>query len=687
MERLIYFGGPFSREIQTNYGTEQRAFGGVIYLHGDPDQFIKHVESRMGDLESGTPTSQKHYYFNPAGILRPKVSTDEIITVIDLKTTDMHSLGTNLLRGMPKEYKTDSDTIRNLQGTVLVAGEQFGKGSSREQAVIALQKAGITAVIAPSFGPVFRGNADNLGLLTSTDMSLAAKIDAGEGIPLDAFLKGRSELSQAIIKAGGLIPFQRNIKNAPFIKTPNKELEISRPMNVLEKRLSRITGIRDIRTGDVVMLPVDAAASYVVLSGLAIDRLQHEYGSNINLSVMPMLFEDHFPNDTHPGIKDLTAQQREFAKVIGLPATHYHYGRRSEGGGDGIIHRQLTEKIDPRSTQVITITDSHTPTLGALPLLALPVGSTNFAAAITEGQIPFSTPSVIRIELSGTLPPGTTIRDAQLAMAHDYKKLVIEGLIKSGTVIEFGGVGMHSLRFEHVVALCNMIPENFNAEIAVTERYQAGIDYLVRRFGMSLEEAENLYDTPDPNCEYEGTLKFNLYSTTPCIALPGDPTNVRQLSELDRHPIINKAYIASCTNGLGELREAAAVLKGKKIAEGTTLVIIPSSQTTADQAENLGYLEILRQAGAEVVAEISCGPCIGDGPHAVRENETAISATNRNFPGRMDPSKKGQIYLAGSLITALSALYGRIPTAKEYHLEIERINYNLKEFDKVNSIN
>lgn len=630
----------------------------LIYLHKNPGTFIAQGKSK------------RKYTNLTFSDLLSHVSTDHIISVEDLLTDDPMLLGKRALRGLPPEYKINHGTIKNLKGTVLVAGEAFGIGSSREQAVSCLLYAGIRVVIAKSFGPIFEKNASNLGLLTSTNMRLVRKIQLAEPIPLKKFVHNKNSLQKAIIRAGGLFQYLRHIPAHHHIPKHQK-----RAMNIYEKRLARILRVKTVAPGDNAIITPDLAYSYVVLSGPARMAILSVYGKikrklpakNI------VLFEDHFALSDKPEVAKLTQNQRQFAQELGLPKKNYHFGRTHEGGGLGISHRVMIESIDPREKQVVIATDSHTPTLGALPILAMPVGSTLFAAAIAEGKIPVSVEKVMRVEFSGILPKGLTIRDVQLELAATT-------MVPSGTaVVEFGGSGLDTLTFGQVSALCNMVPEVFvGCEMAVTEAFKSGIDFLEEKYGIAEHEARDLYQIPDAQCKYTHVIKFDLSKTAPWIALPGKPTNGISLSQLKESPNIQKAYIVSCTNGIDELAEAAAVLKDRKVALGVDFIIIPSSRIVQEEARRLGYLQILKNAGAIVREEISCSACIGDGPDAVKEGETAISATNRNFHGRMG-HKSAAVYLAGSILTSLGALLGHIPTHTEYLAHASRIVDNLEQ--------
>lgn len=676
MERPIQeiaFGGPFVRQGDRCEANDHVAFGGVMYLYNNPEQFQDQIAKRRALLSTPEADGAVNQNFErPIGTLFDDLDTDKMIPAHALFVDDLDTLGDRALIGMPPEFGIQEGTLKELQGAVLVGGKHFGKGSSREQAVTALLSAGFSAILAESFGPIFLDNAVNAGLLTSANVGLADAIQRGTSVPLSEFLKDKNPLQQHILLAGGLFSYLLAVKAGKIPRPEIPKDRVPRPMTIWEKRVARVLNVPSVIPGDTAFLPVHEACSYVPLSGPARQAMLAAYGE-VRTTVTPQLFEDHFPLSNHPEVPLATERQRHFAQELGVPPDRYHKGLKRDGGGSGIIHQVLLETLDPRSKQTVIITDSHTPKLGVLPFVALPVGSMLWAAGVAEGEIPFTVKKTLRVELSGKLPPGVTIRDAQLELGSTYQPM------KDISIVEFGGNGLDTLTVGQVSALCNMVPEIFLAECAVTEAYSAGLRFLNDRHTSDAESARALFGNPDPGCEYVGLVEFDLSKTTPWIALPGNPRSGIPLRELREHPAIQKAYVASCTCALDDLKEAAAVLRDRSVAPNTRMIIIPSSRAVHEEAERRGYLDILRLAGARVHDEIACGPCIGDGPDAVQPGETAISATNRNFRGRMDPSKQGRgVYLGGAILTSLSAMKGHIVSAEEYQEEIGWVIENLE---------
>lgn len=629
----------------------------ILILAKDP-HLVKHQIETISSVQSPDP----YPVCRKSGLL-DGISTDHIIRIPDLLTENVDDLGRMAFCGMPEAYGFSPGILKKIRPDIIVAGSSFGMGSSREQAVTALLNCGVRAVIAVSFGPIFRKNALYNGLFTSTDLDLLKDMKDTGCLPAEAFFDKSNRLERDILLAGGLLPYLSGLKSLKDTSDGHG----SHDMNVFEQRIARAVGRLCVSAGQTVFLPVTAAYSYVPLSDPARQvMLRHGIGKMALDPDHVCFFEDHFAYSRNGNLKKLTATQRRFACDMRIPESNYYKGLSDENGGKGISHRIMLERVNPEKIPVIIATDSHTPTLGALPLLAIPVGSTLLAAALSYGRIPFTVGNVCRITLKGELPFGTTIRDAQLEMA---------GRIKPpfGTsVIEFGGAGFSSLSMDAVAALCNMVPEIFIGDIAVTEPYAGCIKFLKETYGLPEETVHLLFGSPGKNARYAAAYEYDLSRATPWIALPGNPQNAVPLTSIMDHVPVTKAFLASCTNGLTEIAQAAAVMKGRKVAPGVRYLIVPSSETVRRHMHRNGYADILSAAGAYISDDSACSVCMGDGPFALRNGEIAVSATNRNFPGRLGhPGSK--TYLAGPVITSLASVLGHLPTIGEYHQAVGQI--------------
>lgn len=649
LEKSIYFGGSVVK-IENAIGI---ACGGVIPIFED-------AVGNTGEVDLLKP-------------LLGGISTDGIVRVDDLLTDDLELLGDRALKGLPETHRLGDGELRQKRGTVLLAGREFGKGSSREQAVWALLEAGISAVVAESVGPIFKKNAAYLGLHVSTDMILASRINDGDPVPLEAFLNDYDPMHKEIIEAGDLFGYLRLI-NEGKVPEPKITTPAGTPMNLYEQRVAKALNVPAVKPGDYGLLTPDLVFSYTGLSGLAMQTMLREYGrvQRKMPSENILLFNDHFRyRDPHrPTIGELTENQRVFASNLELPDGNYFGERRG-----GICHSEVKDLRDPRQCTSIAGTDSHTPTSGSRPVLAIPIGSSMFAAVVAEGKIPYSVGKTLLVKLTGELPAGVSIRDAQLQWARNYKEEIkAGGLSDIPDVVELAGAALDNLSLEDIEAICNMVPEVWLAEVAAVPAFRAGVEHLMKKWGMTEEEAIELYGRPQTGCNYALRVEYDLGMTVPGVALPGNPSNFVPLSELTTHLEVDLAFIGSCTNGYEAVEAAAAVLMGRKVK--TKLVVVPSSPVVRERLGRAGILKILEESGVEIEEVSACSACIGNGPNALKAGEVGFSATNRNFPGRMG-DKSAEAFLGSPLLAALTAMMGKIPTASEYRNEMERVERNL----------
>ncbi|HZG71062.1 MAG TPA: aconitase/3-isopropylmalate dehydratase large subunit family protein, partial [Chondromyces sp.] len=284
--------------------------------------------------------------------------------------------------------------------------------------------------------------------------------------------------------------------------------------------------------------------------------------------------------------------------------------------------------------------DSHTCTYGALGAFATGVGSTDLAGVMLTGKTWLKVPPTIKIELTGKLNPNVAPKDLIL---HIVGTVGIEGATYKA--IEFTGEALHSLSLDSRMTISNMVIE------------MGGKAGFIDTEGLTLPyEFEHI--KPDADAVYEKTIVIDVSQLQPVIARPHSPDNVSPISEVLGLPI-QQAFIGSCTNGrLEDLHEAAAILKGKKIHKDVRLIIAPASRQVFLEALIDGTAEILTSAGASFISS-GCGPCVGTHQGVPGKGENVISATNRNFQGRMG-NRNSNVYLASPATVAVSALYGKI---------------------------
>jgi len=529
-----------------------------------------------------------------------------------------------------------------LQYDVIEAGQNFGCGSSREFAPIAIQAAGIRVVRAKSFAEIFYRNSINIGL------------------PLEIVGDAQQNpVVQAITVAGGLFPFNQKRRQGEITVPPSSTLP--RPMTMAEKLLARASGNAFVQPGEVVFAQVDLAMSHDAIAGPVGQMFYQQFGREAKVWARDriVLVADHFIqiNDIRPDSKAPLMHQQmvQFAQEQGCHLLDVV----SPGEAAGICHVLLPEQGFIRPGMVIAGTDSHSCTYGALGCFSTGVGTTDMANIFATGDVWLRVPGTLRFDLEGLLPPHLSAKDIMLFI---LGQIGGDGAI--GRVMEFRGSIIDHLPIDERLTLANMAVE-CGAMCGLMAPDDTTRAYVQARTQTPFEEWVG-----DRDAIYERVFSFDLSTLEPQIACPPKPDNVVGISALGEVPI-TRAFIGSCTGGkLHDLAEAAAVLKGQRVAPRVDLFVVPASQTVRQQAEALGYLEILEQAGATLLKS-GCGACINAGMGVLGAQEVGVYATNRNFKGRSgDPS--GQNYLASPRVVALSAIAGKI-TARLPDLGLEPI--------------
>lgn len=517
------------------------------------------------------------------------------------------------------------------QYNIIEAGENFGCGSSREYAPLAIKAAGIEKVRARSFAEIFYRNSINIGLNLEI---------IGEN--------QNNFVIKAITKAGGLIPFNQQRLQGK-VSVPSNTTK-PRPMTMAEKMLAQASGNQYLQPGEVIFAKVDLAMSHDAIASPVGDLFYQHFGKDAKVwdANRVVLVADHFIqiNDIRAdaGATKMYEGMVEFAKQQGC----HLLDLVSPGEAQGICHVLLPEQGFIRPGMVIAGTDSHSCTYGAFGAFSTGVGTTDMANIYATGDLWLRVPATLLFELSGSLPQGISAKDIMLFI---LGQIGCNGA--TGKVIEFRGSIIEQLSIDERMTLANMAIEA-GAICGLIAPDELTIEYLQNKI------ANQKFDiiTSDRDAEYEHIYSFDLTELEPQVARPSKPDRVVNISELAEIKI-TKAFIGSCTGGkLYDLAQAAEVLKGRKIARGVDLFIVPASQQVRQQAEQLGYLDILERSGAQILKS-GCGACINAGIGVLEREEVGIYATNRNFKGRSgDPS--GQNYLASPRIVAISAVQGKI---------------------------
>jgi 3-benzylmalate isomerase len=561
-------------------------------------------------------------------ILGDDINTDDIIPA---------KRGTNAdpdyLKRYAFEHLIGEGTL--LQYHVIEAGYNFGCGSSREFAPIAIKAAGIEVVRARSFAEIFYRNSINIGL------------------PLEILGENHSSsVIEAIIQAGGLIPFNHQRRQGAIILPQHPTAP--RPMTLAEKILARASGHSYLAPGDGVFVNVDLAMSHDAIAGPIAHLFDQHFGPNARIwdANKVVLVADHFIQ-----INDIRNDQRadkmyqqmvEFAQIQGCHLLDVV----SPGEAAGICHILLPEKGFIHPGMMIAGTDSHSCTYGAFGCFSTGVGTTDMANLFATGDLWLRVPNTLLFELSGALPKHISAKDIMLFILGQIR---CDGAI--GRVMEFRGSIIEQLPMDERMTLANMAVE-CGAVCGLMQPDAVTWEYVQTRSMTSERQAERLDLVGDRDAEYERIYSFDLSYLEAQVARPPQPDQVVAIRELGEVPI-TRAFIGSCTGGkLFDLAQAVEVLQDRRVAPEVSLFVVPATHEIREQAERLGYLQILETAGATVLKS-GCGACINAGRGVLGRDEIGVYATNRNFKGRSgDPT--AQNYLASPRTVAISAIQGKI---------------------------
>ncbi|MCX8014075.1 MAG: 3-isopropylmalate dehydratase large subunit, partial [Rectinema sp.] len=354
------------------------------------------------------------------------------------------------------------------------------------------------------------------------------------------------------------------------------------------------------------------------------------------------MVSDHFsPN------KDIKAAEQ--AGIMRRFAHDQHIQHYWETGRGGIEHALLPEQGLVTAGDCIIGADSHTCTYGALGAFATGVGSTDLACAMATGRTWFKVPSAIKVEFVGRLSGWVSGKDIVL---HLIGTIGVDGARYRS--LEFTGDGVAQLAIDERFTIANMGIEA-GAKNAIFPVDGQTREYLT----IVGARAPQIFDA-DPDAAYDAVITLDLSQIPLTVAMPHLPSNTREAEHVRGMPI-DQVVIGSCTNGhISDLRVAAAILRGKKIADSVRCIIIPGTQRIYQQALREGLLDIFIEAGA-VVSPPTCGPCLGGHMGVLARGERAVSTTNRNFVGRMG-HVESEVILAGPAVAAASAIAGMVET-------------------------
>jgi len=417
-------------------------------------------------------------------------------------------------------------------------------------------------------------------------------------------------------------------------------------MTMTQKILARRAGLPSVKAGQLIEADLDLVLGNDITAPVAIREMNRFRKEGVFDKDKIALVPDHFVP-----AKDIKSAEnckcvREFAHRNKI--TNYF-----EVGQMGIEHALLPEQGLVAPGDVIIGADSHTCTYGALGAFSTGVGSTDMAAGMATGKAWFKVPSAIQFHLTGKLSPKVSGKDVIL---HIIGMIGVDGALYQS--MEFTGPGVGELSMDDRFTISNMAIEagGKNGIFPVDEKTLA--------YEKEHGAAEGVIFEADSDAEYEKTYEINLSEIKPTVSFPHLPENAKTFDEIPEIRI-DQVVIGSCTNGrISDLRSAAAILKGRHVAEGMRCIVIPATNRIYLEALKEGLIETFIQAGA-VVSTPTCGPCLGGYMGILAAGERCVSTTNRNFVGRMGDTTS-EIYLASPATAAASAIAGVIADPSSY---------------------
>ena len=414
-------------------------------------------------------------------------------------------------------------------------------------------------------------------------------------------------------------------------------------MTMTQKILANAAGKESVKAGELIMANLNLVLGNDITTPVAIGEFDKIGLDGVFDKAKVALVPDHFtPN------KDIkSAQQalkvRTFAKEQDI--VNYF-----EVGEVGIEHALLPEKGLVVAGDVVIGADSHTCTYGALGAFSTGVGSTDMAAGMATGKAWFKVPEAIKINLTGKLNKYTSGKDLIL---HIIGMIGVDGALYKS--MEFTGEGMHTLTMDDRFSIANMAIE------AGAKNGIFPVDEITREYMQKHSKKVYKEYQADEDAEYDEVIEIDLSKITPTVAFPHLPGNAHTMEEINESEkiYIDQVVIGSCTNGrLSDLRKAAQILKGKKVADTVRVMVIPATQKIFVECIREGLAEIFVEAGCAFNTP-SCGPCMGGHMGVMAKGEKCVSTTNRNFVGRMGDTE-ALIYLASPEVAVASAIAGYI---------------------------
>ena len=415
-------------------------------------------------------------------------------------------------------------------------------------------------------------------------------------------------------------------------------------MHALEKILAAHGGLDQVKTGEIINCRIDIAG----INDLYPQAMYSFFeigGKQVKHPERVLIFLDHYAPASTIRQADNQKQFRDFAIAQGITGL--------QEVNEGVCHQVMADKGYSAPGKLFVVTDSHTTTHGAFGAFSTGVGATDIACILKTGELWLRVPEIMDIQLEGSLQPGVFAKDIIL---HIIGQLGADYGVYRG--VNFSGSLIGQLSIAERMTLCNMTTEmgakaSYIQPDAVTFEYIKGTG----------ARAYTVYET-DPDYAYCARHQFDISLLTPQVAAPFSVDNVAPVADHAGTPV-QQAYLGTCTGGrLEDFAVAAKILFGQHIASGTRMLIVPASKKVLKDAMKVGYIDTLLDAGCTLVSP-GCAACLGTHEGLIAENETCVTSSSRNFPGRMG-HKNGRIYIGSPATVAASARFGVITDPRPY---------------------
>ncbi|GLP96271.1 3-isopropylmalate dehydratase large subunit [Paraferrimonas sedimenticola] len=423
------------------------------------------------------------------------------------------------------------------------------------------------------------------------------------------------------------------------------EQAVSTPQTLAQKIIAKACGKSQVRPDEIVTCAVDLALMHDSSGPRRVKSRLEELGAKVFDPSKVVLVSDHFVPATDPESAEILALTRRWANDNQI--AHFY-------DMQGICHVMLPQQGHLKPGMFLVGGDSHSPTGGAFGTFMVGIGATEMTGVLATGEIWVKVPQTVRLNWEGQLQHGVSAKDmmlflcAKLGMNNNYK------------VMEYAGSTVAEMSMYERMVLCNMSAE-LGAKTGIIEADATTLEWI-RNTGQNIDDSQLSWRS-DEGAQYEAVHNFDASQLSPQVAAPHSPENTHSVDNFEQVKV-HQAYIGACTGAkLSDLKMAAEVLKGKKVAAGTRLLIAPASAKTTEVAAKDGTLATLTEAGA-ILLPTGCGACAGMGAGAIAKGENCLSSTSRNFKGRMG-SPDSNVYLGSPYTVAASAVTGIITDPRE----------------------